>query len=440
MPAEELHGAVSALAGDTIASARWFGGKAESVGRVELVGSLGPFEDEWLLAVRVGSDTYLVPAAIRDGHVVEAEGPLWRALAAACLGGRALAGDGVALAGTAGPAPAVRPAEVVRPLGADQSNTSVVLGERLVLKCYRRLWPGEHPEIELTRALGSRGLACLPAVRGSATVSLAGGVSAGALLLQDFVPEARDGWLTTRAELGALLDAGDVADAGRPAAWAWDAGEATAELHALLAATDEPGLRPRRATAEEQAALVEAASAQLDEALRLLDGAIGAEVAAAAPALRARFALFAEVAPPLYTRVHGDLHLGQFLFRGPEPPKLVDLEGEPTKDAAERRALASPMRDLAGLLRSVDHAGHWVCRRRNEDAGPVARAWIASRRNSIRSAYERRLAELDSPLRVDGRLLEAFEAEKAVYEFVYAARFLPSWLDVPRGALDSAVA
>ena len=162
-----------------------------------------------------------MPAALRDGRIVEAEGPLWRALVAACLDGTTLAGDGLVLTGTAGPVPAPVVAEDVRPLGIDQSNTSVVLGGRTVLKCYRRVAPGGHPEIELTRWLSGRGLACLPAVHGSATVSLGGGEPAGALLLQDFVADGRDGWLAAEAELGAFLDAGDPeAAASAPEAWA----------------------------------------------------------------------------------------------------------------------------------------------------------------------------------------------------------------------------
>ena len=432
MPPDAVRAAVAALAADGLAEERWFGGKGEELGPLELLGALGPRGDEWLLALGVGVDAYLVPALLRDGRVVEAEGPLWRALADACLDGETLAGEGLELRGAAGPAPAAPAVGEVRPLGIDQSNTSVVLDERLVLKCYRRLAPGGHPEIELTRRLAQLGLSCLPAVHGSATVVVRG-EEAGALLLQDYVADGRDGWLAAEEELGALLDAGDAAAAARaPSAWAPALGEASAELHALLAAADGPGFAPRTATPGEMRALEAAALAQLEQALALADGRARDELAAAAPVLRARFALFAEVEPPLLTRVHGDLHLGQFLRRETGRPALVDFEGEPTRTAAERRRPGSPLRDLAGLLRSVDHAGHWVCHTRGEDAGPVAAAWIAAARREIRTAYERRLP-------VDGRLLAAFEAEKAVYEFVYAVRFLPSWLDVPRRALPSAV-
>lgn len=441
MPPESLLHAVAALCADGVAEERWFGGKGSEIGPVRLAGSLGPFDDDWLLALDLGGAAYLVPAALTGARIAPAAGPVWRALAAACIDGSTLAGDRLTLHCTPGPAPAAALGPAVRPLGVDQSNTSVVIGERLVLKCYRRLTSGPHPELELTRYLSARGLTCVPAVHGSATVELADGSEAGALLLQEFVADGRNGWLAAEAELGSLLDAGAADAAARaPEAWAAGIGCATADLHALLARAHGPRLAPRQATGTGLELLRAAADAQLDEALALLDGAARAELEAAAPALRTRFAVFASAAtrrPPLLTRVHGDLHLGQFLLRDGGEPALVDFEGEPTKDAAERSNLSSPLRDLGGLLRSVEHAAQWVCLTRSELAGPVASAWIAAARGAVRGAYERRLAELRAPLRVDPELLDAFEAEKAVYEFVYAARFLPSWLEVPRRALPS---
>ncbi len=430
MPPEAVRAAVAALTADEVAEQRWFGSKGAELGAISLLGSLGPFGNEWLLALAVGNDAYLLPAAIDDGTIVEAHEPLWQALAEACRTGATLGGDGIELRGVAGPIAADAPASSVRPLGIDQSNTSVVLGERLVLKCYRRLMPGPHPEIELTRYLAAHGFSSLPAVHGSAEVSVGDTSAAGALLLQDYVADGRDGWLEAEQELRMLLDAGDVdAAAAAPFDWAPAIGTATAELHAVLASADEPGFTPRRATRAELTGLRIAADAQLDEALALLQGEPRSTLQRAAPFLRERFALFESADAPLLTRVHGDLHLGQFLARDGRPPALVDFEGEPTRPADERRQLASPLRDLAGLLRSVDHAAHWV----SEGPSPVAAAWVDAARSAIHAAYEERRGPIDS------RLLAAFEADKAVYEFIYAARFLPSWLDVPRRAIGHLV-
>jgi trehalose synthase-fused probable maltokinase len=441
VPPDAVRAAVAALTADELAEQRWFGSKGSALGPVELAGALGPFgESEWLVALRVGDDTYLIPANVGSGRIAEARDHLWRALAAACATGGTLTGDGVDVHGSSGPTSVTALDDRVRPLGIDQSNTSVVLGERLVLKCYRRLTAGAHPEIEVTRYLASRGLASLPAVHGSADVRVGAAAPAGALLLQEYVADGRDGWLAAEEELGALLDAGDAEAAAAAAlGWAPALGEATAEAHALLAAADAPGFTPRRASRSELAALRAHADAQLEHALSLVDGAARTTLAAAVEPLRRRFALFEQVGPPLLMRVHGDLHLGQFLRRAGRPPALVDFEGEPTRTAVERRRLASPLRDLAGLLRSVDHAAHWVTHTRGLDTSPVAAAWIDAARTAIRSTYERRLRELGAPFAVDPRLLDAFEAEKAVYEFVYAATFRPTWLEVPRRALASAV-
>jgi trehalose synthase-fused probable maltokinase len=441
VPPEAVRAAVAALTVDEIAEQRWFGSKGSELGPISLAGALGPFgAAEWLLALDVGDDTYLVPAEIASGRIDEARGPLWRALAAVCCDGGALTGTGMAIRGTAGPMRAARAGDRVRALGIDQSNTSVVLGDRLVLKCYRRLTAGKHPEIEVVRYLADHGLACLPPVYGSADIRIGDAPPGGALLLQEYIADGTDGWLAAEDELQQLLEADDIDAAGAaPARWAPAIGAATADAHSLLSTARAAGFTPRRATDTDLTELRVQAEAQLDRALALLDGPARATLAAAVEALRTRFALFERVEPPLFTRVHGDLHLGQFLHRNAGVPALVDFEGEPTREAAERRRHASPLRDLASLLRSVDHAAHWVSHTRGQETGAVATTWIDATRNSIRSAYEHRLRELDAPLAVDPQLLAAFEAEKAVGEFIYAVRFLPSWLEVPRRALASAV-
>lgn len=441
----ELAAAVDAAA---VAKERWFGGKGSRIDAVRLVGSLGPFGQEWLLAVSVSvepraDEVYLLPVRLEDGRLVDARGPLFAQLARASLDGATLQGERLRFEGAAGPSAPVPHGGTVRPLGIDQSNTTLVLDERLVLKCYRRFDEGLHPEVELTRHLSERGVACLPAVRGSADVVLDDGRRGGALLVQDYVADGRDGWLAAEQELSGLLESHDVGAATHaPTAWASRVGAATGELHAWLATAVGAGFAPRNATREDAAALRTAAGAQLDEALRIVPPDVRVELADAAPALRKRFETF-EHAPFLLTRVHGDLHIGQFLLREGGPPALVDFEGEPTKPAAERRRHASPLRDLAGLMRSIDHASQWVLQSHAGDGdasgSQVARAWRRSARAAIRSAYERVLDEHGRPFTVNDDLLAAFEAEKAVYEFIYAMRFLPSWLEVPRRALPSAL-
>jgi maltokinase len=137
--------------------------------------------------------------------------------------------------------------------------------------------------------------------------------------------------------------------------------------------------------------------------------------------------------------VHGDYHVGQ-LLHGPHGLAVVDFEGEPTRPLAERRALASPLRDLAGLLRSYDHLARMVLRHRGdrpEELAPAA-AWVARCRAGVLAAY--RAGIEGSSLALDLALLDAFEVEKETYEFVYAATFLPDWLYAPRAAMRALLA
>ena len=241
----------------------------------------------------------------------------------------------------------------------------------------------------LSREAGVDGV---PAVRGSLAWRGPDGEERALLLAQDLVPGAIDGWTWAEGLLGELLDGGDPASASAHAA---DVGALTARLHVALAgAHGVAGFEPRRAGAAEREAWRAAAGAQLEQALALLQGDVRAEVAAAEPAIRARLdGLAADGPAPLLTRVHGDYHVGQLLAGG-GALAVVDFEGEPTRTTAERRALSSPLRDLAGLLRSYDHLARMVLRHRGdrpEELAP-AEAWIDACRGRVLDAYAAGLA------------------------------------------------
>jgi trehalose synthase-fused probable maltokinase len=430
--------AVARLDGAALGAARWFAGKSEQVAAVRLLAELRPDPAGAALAVIEvagaggGADAYALPALIgADGLLAEApaDDPLWEALARVALESGRVAGAGCVLAGSAGPARAVAGAGV-RPLGADQSHTTLVLGERIALKCYRRLEWGEHPELELTRRLTEAGVAGVPAVHGSATIAVAGRGSAALLLAQDYVAGAEDGWALAERELDAALDRGRPA--GAAAAWAPAAGAAVAAVHAALAADGRP------ATPAEVAAWRAAAGAAVEHALAVLPGSARAELAAARPRLEEAVAQLAAAPPPLACRIHGDLHLGQLLLRDGRV-WIVDFEGEPARPLAERRAPHAALRDLATLLRSADNAAHWVLTRRHAAGLPadpaVAVAWIAAVRAGLRAGYADGLAAAGAPFAIDDRVVRALEADKAVDELLYAVRFLPAWLDTARAAL-----
>jgi predicted trehalose synthase len=137
---------------------------------------------------------------------------------------------------------------------------------------------------------------------------------------------------------------------------------------------------------------------------------------------------------PLVTRVHGDFHLGQIVTT-PDGFRIVDFEGEPTRTLEERRRHNSPLRDVASMLRSIDHAGRSASRRAEKSRGRPVEApgldiemWLVRARERFVESYRRSLRELGAPIAVDDDLLRAFEFEKETYEFIYAVTYLPEWL------------
>ncbi len=379
--------AASALpTAEELGAARWFG-KATPARTIELEDrlDLGGGAAISILLVN-GTDRYVwtegpVAAAIAVGTVPEL--PAWR-----------VRGTGVTLdLGDASE----------RPIGVEQSNTSYVVGERVVVKLFRRIWPGTHPEIEIVEHLSGR-VDSVPAFQGAVEWN-----GHGVALLQEYVPDGRDGW--TWCSEAAM--AGDVADIGR-------IGALSAELHAALRGMGTSAAGPRVLRAWH-----EAADAQLDRVL----GAVPAEVAAgltpALPRIRVELAaLEAPGEPPVLQRVHGDFHIGQILAAG-DRLVVLDFEGEPARPVAERAAPGTALRDVAAMLRSFDHIGRYV----EHELWPGRRADIERWIDAARAAF------LDGYGPVDLALLRALEFEKECYEFTYAVDFDPSWMYAAQGGM-----
>jgi predicted trehalose synthase len=228
-------------------------------------------------------------------------------------------------------------------------------------------------------------------------------------VVQEFVEDAEEGWEWAAARAAR----GDVGFA-RPL------GEVARRLHEALARA----FPTRESTADDHRAWRLAAEAQLDEALRL----VGDELAEADARLRAELARLEEGTPVELARIHGDLHVGQFLH-APGRTVVVDFEGQPTRTPEERRALDTPLRDLASLVRSIDHCGRYVLERLDGDES-VVDAWMREARGGLLAGYGPH----------DAELLRALEFERAVYEFTYASRYLPDWLYAPRGGLAALLA
>jgi maltose alpha-D-glucosyltransferase/alpha-amylase len=213
----------------------------------------------------------------------------------------------------------------------------------------------------------------------------------------------------------------------------------TAGLHAALGeAHGIPEFEPRRATRDELRAWARNAARQLVRAVDVTPGEAGRTLHELAAQIAAELTVF-EALPttPLLTRVHGDYHLGQVLI-APDGFRIVDFEGEPLRPLADRRAHGSPLRDVASMLRSLDHVGRSAGRRavtRNdgplESPGLDLEGWLRRSRERFLDAYRSGLREAGSPIVLDPALVRAFEIEKECYEFIYASTYLPSWLWAP---------
>jgi maltose alpha-D-glucosyltransferase/alpha-amylase len=397
----------------------------------------------------------------------------WRALLAAIAEGRTIPsiGAGAGDADSTRPSPVTaalvcRPApglaglldgsdDVVdlaeRPLGVDQSNTSSVVGERVLLKAYRRLEPGLNPELELLAFLTEEAaFPAVPPLAGFAEVVSATAGTATVAIAQAFVADGEDAYESIAEMLvGWLLAPGQVSVefASEVAA---ELGSLTAGLHAALA--DPRGIaefEPRPATRDELRRWARNAQRQLVRALDVTPGESGRFLHDAAPAIAAELTVFdALPAIPLLTRVHGDYHLGQVLIAD-DGYRVIDFEGEPLRPLEERRAHGSPLRDVASMLRSLDHVGRSAGRRATTRAGgPLESpgldldAWLRRSRERFLEAYAAGLRSTGSPFTIDPALIRAFEIEKETYEFIYASTYLPSWLWAPtegmRGLLAAA--
>ncbi len=336
-----------------------------------------------------------------------------------------------------------------RPLGADQSNTSVVVGERVLLKSYRRLATGLNPELELVAFLSEEvGFAAVAPLAGFAEIVSTSAGTATVAIAQAYIGDGADAYETVAESLVGWLAAPGQVSVEFATEVAADLGALTAGLHGALSdARGIPAFEPRAATRKELRAWARDAQRQLVRAVEIAPGEAGQVLRGLASAIAAELTVF-EALPtlPLLTRVHGDYHLGQVLI-ATDGYLVVDFEGEPLRPLEERRALGSPLRDVASMLRSLDHVGRSAGRRAAaRNGGPLdspgldLEAWLARSRERFLDAYRRGLRESGSAIVVDPALIRAFEIEKETYEFIYASSYLPSWLWAPtagmRGLFD----
>jgi maltokinase len=331
------------------------------------------------------------------------------------------------------PDPAAAPGRV---LTAEQSNTSLVFGDRAILKVLRRLFPGANPDLEVADALARLGSRRVAAPFGWIETDLNGEpVLLG--VLSQYLAGASDGWSLA---LSSLARSRPFTDEARLL------GQATAELHADLAAA----FGKRELTRAELSALAAAMQAKLTDAISVVP-----PLASHADKISAVYDEVGHLPGPVSVqRIHGDYHLGQVL-RGEQGWVALDFEGEPAMPLAQRRAMAPPLRDVAGMLRSFDYAArHQLIGQPgagDAEAGAAAAAWVARCQAAFRAGYATGggpgpsadsgpSAHTGPAAGTDGQstLLRGLTLEKAVYEVVYEYRHRPSWLSIPLDFLAAA--
>ncbi|GAA3231953.1 maltokinase N-terminal cap-like domain-containing protein [Nonomuraea helvata] len=312
-------------------------------------------------------------------------------------------------------------------LGAEQSNTSLVYGDLYICKLFRRLIPGVNPELEIITALAARGAPHIAQPYGWIETDL-DGTDTTLAIMQEYLCNANDGWdlaLTSVRDLYASLPELPAADAGGDfAAESQRLGVATARVHHELAEAFPTDVIESHEVK------------RMAETFRRKLGRAVAEVPELRPHVSAiedayhQVDLLTHVIP--VQRIHGDYHLGQ-VMRTPTDWVVLDFEGEPGQPLAERRALYSPLRDVAGMLRSFDYAARHLLAGHSEAERlePRAAEWADRNRAAFLEGY---LEGGGVITRGDAALLRAFELSKAVYEVVYEARNRPTWISIPLAA------
>jgi predicted trehalose synthase len=311
----------------------------------------------------------------------------------------------------------------VRLMGVEQSNSSIVFDERLVLKAFRKLEPGVNPELEMLRFLTGRGFPNIAPLygwyeyEGHALSSTLG-------VVQEFLPDALGGWELALEEIptepSRLLDR--LGSLGR----------VTAEMHNVLASdASDPAFSPEEPSHEALSLLTATVDEDIERIfVRLPDDERLAPIAGRGQDVRERLAARAQVGVGgRVIRTHGDYHLGQTLATR-ERWVILDFEGEPARPLPERRQKRSPLRDVAGMLRSFAYVTSAVEIQRGRAAPPDFE------QNARVRFLEEYFAAVDPALLPPGEaavsnLLSIYELEKAIYELQYEVNNRPDWVAIP---------
>jgi len=379
----------------------------------------------------------------------------------------------------------------IRWLSAEQSNSSLVINDAAVMKVVRRVAAGINPEAEITRFLTERGFENTSPLLGEVTRIGADGTPHLLIVLQRFIHNQGDAWQWTLNVLGRVFGqttlsmpalppaAGDGptvtnTDTAREAAESIEEraltelqvaagvlGKRLGELHAVLGEdSDDPAFGSVAVDAAMAEAWGEAAVRQLDTAFDVLearvakaDSTLSNDERAVAGDLVKRRATITKNASKMAsraigskaTRIHGDFHLGQVLVTQGDAV-IIDFEGEPAKPLEQRRAKMSPLRDVAGLLRSIEYAAAMSLKSGPTDVGEagaqkkreIVARYLPAAKNAFLAAYRAEAKRIGHRWQDKGgeeALLALFTIEKAAYELCYEAANRPTWIGVPLAGL-----
>jgi maltose alpha-D-glucosyltransferase/alpha-amylase len=441
---------------------RWFGGKSRRIQKVR-VADWAEFAGAALTFLEVsyddgGAEEYFAPFLIRDGALLDALQDDSFCAALLSIGEVTTRGGKIR-----GEIEAADASLAIRRGSAEQSNSSIIYGDRFILKLFRRQQVGPNPDIEIGRYLTEiAGFDRIPRFEGSIEYVRNGGDRADLAIVQGFAENEGDGWAWTTDELERYFETAShtafpsAPESARDHVGAYaDAasvlGRRTAELHLALAASADPAFAPEALTSEEMDATAARMREEVTQGFTLLKASLSRlpdnSIEMAGLALGRQKRILDRLLLPSEgrdfgkrTRIHGDYHLGQVL-RTKNDFVILDFEGEPARSLEQRRAKYTPLKDVAGMLRSFSYAAYstlmaYTTRHPDDMASlePWARLWEQTVSAEFLNAYRETAAAgriLPAADEDFHRLLDACAIEKAVYELTYELNNRPNWIRIP---------
>ncbi len=411
---------------------RWFGSKTREVMHATVVDRATLRDEEprlevLLVETRFDTGTHETYQILSDGEQLDVLAdplPVRELVHLMRTNAKLPAGDGVIEFSTAEGFPTVgHELREARPVGAEQSNTSVVFDEELILKVFRRLEAGINPELELLRFLTAHEFPNIARLAG--WYAYAGRQMDATLgILQEFAANGQDGWEraldTMDSEPERFLDS------------IRRLGEVTGRMHAALGSdSDDPAFSPEETSVESLGLLTATVDVEIESIFMDLpdDNDDLEPIRGRGEEVRERLRLLTNLGGTgLVIRHHGDFHLGQTLWAD-DDWVILDFEGEPARSLPERRRKRSPLRDVAGMMRSFAYAASATPFLRGVDPPP---GWEQRAREGFLDGYRNSVDQrlVPSGASMD-KLLSVFELEKAVYELRYELNNRPDWVKIP---------